>query len=178
MPSESTGVSVKTEKAPAVSAPAPWTPFEALRNDIDRVFENFVMSPFKLRLGRRMFDLDMPTPRRSNWELTPAVDVTEKSNGYEVTVELPGLTEKDVEVKISNGMLTVRGEKKETKETQEKEYHLSERRYGSFTRSMTLPDGVDADKIDASFSKGVLTVKLPKTAEATQNERRVTVKAS
>jgi HSP20 family protein len=121
MPSESTGVSVKTEKTPTVPASAPWAPFEALRNDIDRVFENFAMSPFKLRFGRRMFDLDLPRATRSTWDLTPAVDVTEKGNGYEVTVELPGMTEKDVEVKISNGLLTIRGEKKETKETQEKE---------------------------------------------------------
>ncbi|MHC2791871.1 HSP20 family molecular chaperone IbpA [Mesorhizobium jarvisii] len=77
-----------------------------------------------------------------------------------------------------NHTLTIKGEKQEEKEEKDKDYYLSERRYGSFQRSFQLPDGVDADKIDASFTKGVLTVKLPKTAEAQKAEKKITVKAA
>jgi HSP20 family protein len=98
----------------------------------------------------------------------------QRIRGY---VELPGLDEKDVEVKLANGSLTVKGEKKEDKEEREKDYYFSERRYGSFVRSFPLPEGVNADKIEASFAKGVLTIKLPKTAEA-QAEKKIAVKAA
>ncbi|TIX36045.1 MAG: Hsp20 family protein, partial [Mesorhizobium sp.] len=75
-------------------------------------------------------------------------------------------------------ILTIKGEKKEEKEEKDNDYYLSERRYGSFQRSFQLPEGVDADKIDATFAKGVLTVKLPKTAEAQKAEKKITVKAA
>ena len=75
-------------------------------------------------------------------------------------------------------MLTIKGEKKEEKEEKQKDYYLSERRYGSFQRSFALPEGVDTDKIEANFAKGVLTVKLPKTAEAQKAEKKITVKDS
>ena len=78
---------------------------------------------------------------------------------------LPGIDEKNIEIKLSNGTLTIRGEKKKEKEELEKDYCLSERRNISFTRSFQVPVGVDAGKIEATFAKGVLTVKLPKTAE-------------
>jgi len=69
-----------------------------------------------------------------------------------------------------------KGEKKEEKEERKKDYHLSERRYGAFQRSFTVPDGIDADKIDATFKDGVLTVSLPKTAEAQKKEKQITIK--
>ncbi|TIT27253.1 MAG: Hsp20/alpha crystallin family protein, partial [Mesorhizobium sp.] len=97
---------------------------------------------------------------------------------YEITVELPGIDEKNVEIKLANRILTLKGEKKEEKEEKDNDYYLSERRYGSFQRSFQLPEGVDADKIDATFAKGVLTVKLPKTAEAQKAEKKITVKAA
>jgi len=99
------------------------------------------------------------------------MDLVEKEDAYEITAELPGLDDKNVEIKLSNRTLTIRGEKSEEKEDKQKDYYLSERRYGSFQRSFQLPDGVDADKIDAKFTKGVLTVKLPKTAEAKKAEK-------
>src|SRR5262249_34400111 len=93
--------------------------------------------------------------RRARW---PAVDVADTATGYEITAELPGLDEKNIEVKLSEGTLTIRGEKKEQKEETKKDYYLSERHYGSFQRSFSAPDGVDADKIEAKFKSGVLTV--------------------
>ena len=89
-----------------------------------------------------------------------------------------GLDERNIEVKLSNGCLTIRGEKQEEKEDRQKEYHLSERRYGSFQRTFRVPDEVDADKVEAVFEKGVLRVKLPKRPEAKKNERKVEIKAA
>jgi HSP20 family protein len=86
------------------------------------------------------------------------------------------MDEKNVEVKFADGLLTIKGEKREKKEEKKKDYHLSERSYGSFQRSFTVPDGVDADKIDATFKDGVLTVTLPKTPEAQRKEKQIAIK--
>jgi len=104
--------------------------------------------------------------------------MVEKEKDYEITAELPGMDEKNIQLKISNGMLTIGGEKSETKEEKKKDYFLSERRYGSFERSFRLPEGVEADKISAAVKKGVLTVTLPKTPEAQKPERKIEVKAA
>jgi HSP20 family protein len=108
---------------------------------------------------------------------TPAVDIVEKDTAYEVTVELPGMDESNIELKLSNGALTIRGEKKEEKEEKKKDYYLSERRFGSFERRFQVPQGVDTGKIEASFKKGVLTVTLPKTHEARAQEKKIAIKA-
>ena len=105
------------------------------------------------------------------------MDVAEKDDEYEISAELPGLDEKEVEVKVANRTLTIKGEKKEEKEERQKDYYLSERRFGSFQRSFQLPEGIDAGRIEANFAKGVLTVKLPKTTEAKQAERKISVQA-
>jgi HSP20 family protein len=110
--------------------------------------------------------------------MTPAMDVAETDKAYEFTAELPGMTDSDVEVVASSGELTIKGEKKEEKEEKEKDYYLSERRYGSFERRMQIPEDVDADKIEAAFKNGVLTVTLPKKAEAQKPAKKIEVKAS
>jgi len=81
-------------------------------------------------------------------------------------------------VKFSDGVLTIKGEKQEEKEEKKKDYYLNERNYGSFQRTFQVPDGVDSDKIEASFKKGVLTVTLPKSAEAQKSEKKIAVKAA
>jgi HSP20 family molecular chaperone IbpA len=111
-----------------------------------------------------------------SWGKIPAVDIADTEKAYEITAELPGMDEKNVEVKFSNGVLTIKGEKKEEKEEKNKDYHLSERRYGSFQRSFTVPEGVDAEKIDATFKDGLLTVSLPKTPEAQKKEKQIAIK--
>ena len=88
------------------------------------------------------------------------------------------MDEKNIEVKVADGGLTIKGEKKEEKEEKKKDYYLSERRFGSFERYFRLPEGVDADKIEASFKKGVLTVTLPKKAEAQKPVKKIDVKAA
>ena len=174
MADPTTKLPVKTDKE---TTPA-WAPFDSLRREIDRLFDDF--SPFDWRLpsARSMFGFETPRLSRVAWQAAPAMDVAEKDKEYEITAELPGMDEKNVEIKLSNRTLTIKGEKKDEKEEREKDYYLSERRYGSFQRSFQVPDGVDAEKIEANFAKGVLTVRLPKTAEAQKSEKTIAVKAT
>lgn len=174
MAEAATKLPVKKSSAPVKTEER--TPFESLRREIDRLFDDF--HPFDWRLPSRVLGFEMPRIARAEWQVAPAMDLIEKDDAYEITAELPGLDEKNVEIKLSNHTLTIKGEKSEEKEDKQKDYYLSERRYGSFQRGFQLPEGVDADKIDANFAKGVLTVKLPKTAEAKKAEKKITVKAA
>jgi HSP20 family protein len=110
----------------------------------------------------------------SSW--TPAVDIAEHDDEYLVKVELPGVNKDDVKLTLENNILTIRGEKKQEKETKKENYHRVERSYGSFQRSFTLPAAVKADKIDASYNDGILTVSLPKAEEAKPKQIEVKVK--
>ena len=157
------------------AATGPWAALDALRHDIERVFERFP-------LGSSLFDqpglgLERRWSRESHLDITPAVDVSENDKAYEITAELPGMSESDIDIKLSGGTLTIKGEKKEEYEESEKDYHMSERRYGSFMRSFPVPDDVDTAKIEASFARGVLSLKLPKNAEAQTKEKTIPIKA-
>jgi HSP20 family protein len=98
--------------------------------------------------------------------LTPAMDIEEDDNQIAVRLELPGLGKEDVSIKLEDGVLTVSGEKKSDREVDTKRYHVFERRYGSFSRAVKLPTGVDLEHADASFENGVLTVTVPKAENA------------
>jgi HSP20 family protein len=106
----------------------------------------------------------------------PTVDMVDRKDELVLRADLPGLSEKDVEVTVQDGTLTIRGERKEEKEEKKEDYCYSERRYGAFTRILTLPTAVDADKVKATFKNGVLEVRLPKAAEA--KGTKVEVKAA
>lgn len=173
MAEAATRLAVKTEKHEVA---APFRPFEKLREEIDRVFDNFPSLLSRSAFSSPLFDSE-PFWRTWSRGAVPAVDIAEKDGAYEITAELPGMDEKNVEVKYSDGVLTIKGEKEEAIEEKKKDYHLSERRYGSFQRSFSVPSGVDGDKIEASFKKGVLTVTLPKSAEAAKKEKKITVSA-
>jgi HSP20 family protein len=92
------------------------------------------------------------------------MDVSETDKAIEIAVELPGLEKKDVELNVSDNLLTIRGEKKSEREEKNKDYHLVERSFGSFSRSVELPAGVKAEDISAEIAKGVLKVTVPKPA--------------
>jgi HSP20 family protein len=157
----------ETRKATALSPWRGWDMLEPLHREIDRLFEAFPTGTWP------SFFRD----RGPGIVSMPAVDIVEKDNAYEITAELPGIDEKNVDIKYADGMLTIRGEKEESKEERKKEYHLSERRYGAFHRSFNVPAGTDPDRITANFSKGVLTVTLPKSAEARNKEKKIAVTA-
>jgi HSP20 family protein len=166
------------KKTPARSpAKRSENPLDALRAEVDRLFEDFTRVTWP-----RLPNLWGKTPVwSSHWEFSaPAVDVAEKDGLYEITVELPGMDEKDIELNLSDNILTIRGEnreEKEEKEEKETRLHVSERYHGMFERSFTLPDGVDADKISAAFDKGVLTISLPKSEEAKAKQRKIAIKS-
>ncbi len=152
-------------------ATASWHPMESLRREVDRLFEDFGV-PGLWRPRRGLFE--DPFFRRS-MAGSPAVDIVEKDKAYEVTADVPGFDEKNIEVKLVNGSLSIKGERKSEKEEKKKDYYLSEREFGSFERSFPLPEGVDRAKIEASVKKGVLTVTLPKTAEACTPAKKIEV---
>jgi len=172
-----TKLPVKTEKAVKSAAPLQaWRPFENLRREVDRLFEDFDQGFWRSPLSRSMFESFWPS--QQSWVAAPAVDVTESDKAYEITAELPGIDEKHIEVKLAGGALTIKGEKHDEREEKKKDYYLHERHFGSFERSFQVPDSVDVDKIEATFKKGVLTVTLPKTPEAQKAEKKITVKAA
>jgi HSP20 family protein len=106
----------------------------------------------------------------------PKVDVAESDAAVEVSAELPGLAEADIEVSVAGDLLTIKGEKKAEGERRLLNYRVSERTFGSFTRSIPLPAGIDTDAASASFKNGVLTITIPKTQEAVEQAKRIAVK--
>lgn len=175
-----TKLPIKVEKSQTErpSAMQSWRPLESLRSEVDRLFEDFQRDFWPTSIRRPFFGLRPLFRRELSWPVEPAVDIVESDKGYEVTADLPGMDEKDIEVKVANGDLLIKGEKQEEKEEKKKDYYLHERHFGSFERRFRVPDGADADKIEASFKKGVLTVTLPKTAEAQKAEKKIAVKAA
>jgi HSP20 family protein len=134
-----------------------------MQREINRMFDNF----FRGNPGEE--ELHMPS-----WD--PAVDVAENTDGYVVKVELPGVNRNDVKIVVQDRQLTIRGEKKQEKDSREANYHRIERSYGAFQRTFTLPSGVKSDKIEAAYTDGILTVTLPKAEEARAKEIEVRVK--
>lgn len=129
------------------------------------------------RMGRLMDDLlrEWRIPTRGQAVL-PALDVAENDAQYTISVELPGVGKDDVHVELGEGRVTVRGEKKSEHEEKKDQRRYAERSYGVFSRSFPLPADADADRIDASFKDGVLTLKVPKTEAA--KPRTISIKAS
>ena len=107
--------------------------------------------------------------------LSPAIDITENDKDIKLTAELPGLAEEDVDLTIREGRLLLRGEKKIERDDEKEDVHITERRYGSFHRSLPIPDRVDASKITAKFEKGVLVVTMPKKSESQSESRKISI---
>lgn len=145
-------------------------PFDGLRREMDRLFDAFA----------RNWDFPVPMTAGSAAAglLSPRVDVAETDNGLEITAELPGLDAKDVQLDLADGVLTLRGERKFEKEEHDdrKQYHVIERGHGSFLRRFAVPFEPDQDKLDARFDKGVLKIKVPRSAAAERQVKRITVK--
>jgi len=136
-------------------------PFLALHREMNRLFDDFF----------RGFDLPVGSSAWSSaW---PQVDVSDSGKEFKITAELPGLDEKDVELTLQDGVLTIRGEKHVDSEGP----HYSERWHGSFQRSLHLGDAIDPDKVSASFKKGLLTVSIAKKPEAHSEGIRIPINA-
>ncbi len=142
------------------------SPFLALHNEIDRVFDDFRRGMPWAGFGRL----------NGGVRFAPLMDVSETDKAIEIDAELPGMTEKDIDVSVVDNVLTVKGEKKAETEKKDADYHMVERTYGAFTRSLTLPYEVDASKVDAKFDKGVLKITLPKPPEVKAKTKKIKIK--
>ena len=166
-------VPVEVKKAPPAETTVPdvWRSF---RSEMDRLFDRFGFPSL-----RRMFDMEPAWRPASSFTFSvPAIDMSEDDKAYKISAELPGLDAKDVDVSVSGGTLVLKGEKRQEKEEKDKNYYFSERAYGSFQRAFELPASVDRDKVSADFSKGVLTITLPKTPEAQKQQKKIEVKSA
>jgi len=149
-----------------------WEPFRELASLQDRI-------SLQERLNRLfgqmpLFDNEESLAARS---FVPPVDVYEDEHGIQLRMEVPGVEEKDIDVRLENNLLTVRGERKLSQETKEENYHRVERRYGSFSRSFTLPNTVNPENVKAGYDRGVLTLRLAKKAEAKPRQIKVNVES-
>jgi HSP20 family protein len=140
---------------------SPWRELEEVSNRLARMFDDSAVSTGS---------------NGGNW--IPRVNVEETKDELLLSAELPGMSHDDVSIELENNLLTISGEKNEqrTEGDEERRYHLWERRYGAFQRSFTLPRTVKADDIQASFDNGILTVRMPKVAEA--KTRKISIKKS
>lgn len=152
---------------------APWRhrgtelrPFTDLQSEINNLFDGLW----------RGFDLE-PVQSRTFASNTfrPVVDVSETESSYEIRAELPGLEETDIELTLSGGALTLKGEKTFGHDEKKPDVHVNERSYGSFRRSFSLPQEADAEKIAAAFNNGVLTVTVPKTVAAQKQAKKISI---
>lgn len=138
---------------------------DRFQEEFDHFFDDFFGRPFSI----------LPFQHGAH-EFYPKPDVFETDHVLKVTVEIPGMDEKDFEVSINNGILSISGEKSSEHEEKNGQYHCMERSYGSFRRDVLLPSEVDENKVEATFSKGILEVTLPKLTEETRKSRKIVVK--
>ncbi len=140
---------------------APFREFERVRREMDRLWDSFLEGGLRKR------------GEESEW--LPSLDVAETKNELVVKAEVPGMDPKDIDISLSDGVLTIKGEKRQEKEEKEADYHVIERSYGSFLRSVQLPKEVQSDKISASYRNGILRITLPKSEEAKKKEVKIKV---
>ena len=162
----------KTEAGPAYPEGGPRGSLVHLHREIDRLFDNafpgFGLSPFTS---------DISGPLAAAGMLKPQVDIGATDQEYTVTVEVPGVDDKDVRIEVADGTMTIRGEKKHEKEERDKNYYRMERSYGSFQRMLSLPDDADRDNIKARFRKGILTVTIPRKRVSRTDVKQIEIKS-
>lgn len=137
------------------------SPLTRIHDEIDRMFQDLTLSSF--------------WPFRESAVRLPALDLYEKNGNLVVETELPGIDKKDVKISYTDSTVTIQGETKQEKEEKKEGYYRSERQYGSFFRTVPLPQAVDFDKAKAEFKDGVLTLTLPKSAQAEEKARIIPI---
>ncbi|MEG3618375.1 Hsp20/alpha crystallin family protein [Magnetovibrio sp. PR-2] len=174
-------------KTPAASERLMQHPLLTLREEVDHLFDNFfsgfALGPFSHGRDKthapafRRFEnafAGLSTPFEG---LTMKADVREAEGEYRVEAEIPGLDEKDIEVTAQDGLLTISGHKKEETKTDEDDYHLTERHYGSVERSFPIPEGVELGKATAKYKNGVVTVTMPKKVLNKPKSKKIPISA-
>lgn len=150
---------------------------EKLRSELDRAFERYASHYGRPSL-HRIFGLEGRLRHRMPLSsIDGAVDVNEEDRLFRISVELPGIEAKDIELTVSEDTLAIKGEKKHEREEETQSYYLREREFGSFERSIEIPAGVDYENIKAEFANGVLTIVMPKTPEAVRKHKKISIKS-
>ncbi len=147
-------------------------PIVQLHREVDRLFENTFRG-----FGMTPFTTDVFPSLTAAGLLKPQVDISATENEYSISVEVPGVDEKDVKVEVTDNTLTIRGEKQQEKEEKDKNYYCVERSYGSFQRILSLPEDADQKDIRATFTKGVLTIKMPRKMVPESTARQIDIKS-
>src|SRR3974377_1208207 len=168
-------VPVEVKKAPPAQTTLPDV-WQSFRSEMDRLVDGSG-SGFGFPSLRRMFDIE-PAWRSSFTFSTPAIDMSEDEKAYKISAELPGIDAKDIDVSVSGDMLVLKGEKRQEKEEKDKNYHFSERAYGSFQRSFELPASAACDKGCPHFSLGGAPRPAPTPVEARKPEKKSEIKAA
>jgi len=154
-----------------------WSSRKYKEVDIMKDVLSLIPRTASLQNARDLFDRffeDEFLPLRGEKSWAPAFDISENEKGYMVSAELPGIDEKDLDITIAGGMLSIKGEKKKETEEKGETYHRIERTYGSFNRSFRIPDAVEADKVEATYKNGILKLVIPKSKESAV--KKITVK--
>ncbi len=161
-----TEVTKTGETVPAAAPGGVYDVFEVMRNEMNRMFDRF---------DRGWTGLPSMMRSAAGYPMSFGLDVREDDKAIMIDAELPGVEEKDVKLTIANGVLSITGEKKTEREETKDNYHLAERSFGSFSRSLRLPDTIDESKVEARFDKGVLKITAPKKPEAKKVERKIEI---
>lgn len=169
----------RDETKPLSSEEGPLSPLFQLHREMDKLFDNafrgFGVSQTRFP-GLSPLGSDFLSPLSSSGFLKPQVDVGATDKEYSITVEVPGINEKDVNIEVVNNTMTIRGEKKQEKEEKDKNYYRVERSYGSFQRVLSLPEDADQEAIKATFKNGILTIKMGRKALPKPDVKQIEIK--
>ena len=158
---------LRSKKSMPVSTQKKDNPFASIQYELDKAIANFSdwFEPF-----------NFPSKHFENLNLTPALDIIDEKNKFKIEAELPGMDEKNIEVSISDGILTIKGEKTVSEQNKDKNYMMREINYGNYTRSIILPESVDIKQATASFRKGMLWVEIHKKKESAEKSKTIEVR--
>jgi HSP20 family protein len=145
----------------------PVSPLEEMEN----YFNSFFRHPLSLMASPTWPRLDLPKLN----DISPSVDIFEENGDMVIKAEMPGIKKEDVDVSVTENMVTISGEKRQEEKVEKRNYHRVERNYGSVCRRFQLPEGVNSDKVKATFQNGVLEVRLPKTKKGKEKEKKITI---
>ena len=142
------------------------TSLNSFRSQFDNLFDNFFSD----------FSLDFPRSDLIETSFKPRVNICEDEKSYQIEAELPGVKKEDIEVEFANNLLTIKAERKEEKEKKDKNYHRVESFYGTFQRSVNIPNPIEEDKINAEFKDGMLQIELPKSSQEQTSKNKINIK--
>ena len=155
-----------------VSQASGFEPFQSLRRQVDDLFTKFTASWPHFEIPK----IEWPVLAGSETEHAIAkFDLSENDKAVKIVADVPGVTEKDIDVVIKDGFLTIKGEKKSERKEEGENFYVSERNFGSFSRAFRIPDGIDQNSVAADFDNGVLTVTMPKLSKAKSDSRSISV---